>query len=149
MISVNLVLNLRNPFANSAQYVKFYHLWVWMYSLSTTLFMILMDYKYGGSEFIYEKAYLKVWSEKLVMEPVGLTRITLIINYPFLFLLYSIFVLRLLRLCTPVSEWSRQAASQRTAPTTKLQEDWWSEWLHLWLFLSLAGPDPLCTGCSF
>ena len=40
MISVNLVLNLRNPFANTSAYQKYYHLWVWPYALITTCIML-------------------------------------------------------------------------------------------------------------
>jgi hypothetical protein len=40
MIAINLVVNLRNPFANAASYQKFYHMWVWSYAIATTSIML-------------------------------------------------------------------------------------------------------------
>mmetsp|Transcript_38397 Transcript_38397/g.53446 ORF Transcript_38397/g.53446 Transcript_38397/m.53446 type:complete len:476 (-) Transcript_38397:1966-3393(-) len=39
MISLNLILSLRNPFVYSAQYLKLYHFYVWSLSSSLTLLM--------------------------------------------------------------------------------------------------------------
>lgn len=48
MIALNLIFNLRNPFANTAGYAKFYHLWVWGFALATTIWMIA-KHQYGES----------------------------------------------------------------------------------------------------
>eukprot|EP01119_Soliformovum_irregulare_P015037 TRINITY_DN4184_c0_g1_i1.p1 TRINITY_DN4184_c0_g1~~TRINITY_DN4184_c0_g1_i1.p1 ORF type:complete len:627 (+),score=147.83 TRINITY_DN4184_c0_g1_i1:204-1883(+) len=47
IISFNLLLQLRNPFAYTAPLNKFYHLYVWTLCLGTTLTMVLID---GGYE---------------------------------------------------------------------------------------------------
>jgi Frizzled/Smoothened family membrane region len=48
MISLNLLLQLKNPFANTESYQKFMHIWVWGLAGSTTILMLAFD-QWGGS----------------------------------------------------------------------------------------------------
>lgn len=48
MISLNLLVQLRNPFANTAGFAKFYHIWVWLLAASTTAVMVIAQ-AYGVS----------------------------------------------------------------------------------------------------
>jgi hypothetical protein len=50
MISVNLVLNMRNPFSFTAPLSKYYHLWVWGYATTASVLMVVFKQIGPGSE---------------------------------------------------------------------------------------------------
>jgi len=43
MINLNLLINLRKPFVDTAKFGKFYHLWVWFLAITTTSLMVGLD----------------------------------------------------------------------------------------------------------